>query len=446
MSRTNYSFFAPAPLNMEDLLESEIKNNGGVIKRIHRTGIEFSGFLEAGYRLCLWSRIAGRVLLPILETESSGPEDLYSQTLKIPWEEHLKTGASFAIDSTAKGEFFTDARFASLKLKDAIVDSMRNRTGDRPEIDTDTPGLRLNLNIRDRKVIISLDLAGDGLHKRGYRTSTGPAPLRENTAAAILIRAGWPETAAQGGGLVDPMCGSGTFLIEGAMIAGDIAPGLLHRNFGFYGWKDHDEKLWIRLREEAENRKAEGAGKIPPIRGFDRNPDVVASAWENIKNAGLEKRIHVEKQDLSDLKPTAAMEKPGLVAVNPPYGKRLEENSLLAPLYRLLGDQLRSVFPGWKAVMITSDENLARETALKPDRTNIMFNGPLRCVVNRYSIFSKSQRNTMEEREKTLSPGARMFANRLKKKPETAQEMGEKRGSEFLQTLRCRYARILCSR
>ena len=199
MSTTNISFFAPAPLNMEDLLEKEIKECGGKIKRIHRTGIEFEGPLEAGYRLCLWSRIASRVLMPLLELESTGPEDLYKKALTFPWIDHMRKGASFAIDSATRGEIFTDNKYASLKLKDAVADYFRGKTGTRPVVDPETPDLRLNLNIRDSQVVISIDLAGDGLFKRGYRTSKGPAPLKENAAAAILFRAGWPGSPPMAG-------------------------------------------------------------------------------------------------------------------------------------------------------------------------------------------------------------------------------------------------------
>ncbi|MBI9101022.1 MAG: bifunctional 23S rRNA (guanine(2069)-N(7))-methyltransferase RlmK/23S rRNA (guanine(2445)-N(2))-methyltransferase RlmL [Spirochaetales bacterium] len=428
MSNNNLSFFAPAPLNMEDLLEKEIKSCGGEIKRIHRTGIGFSGTLETGYRLCLWSRIASRILIPFYELESEGPDDLYKKAVKFPWQDYIKPDASFAIDSATRGSSFTDNRFTSLKLKDAIVDSFRKKTGDRPEIDPESPDIRLNLNVRDKQVVISIDLAGDGLHKRGYRSATGPAPLKENAAAAMLMRAGWETIAEAGGSLLDPMCGSGTLLIEGAMMAGDIAPGLYHKNYGFNGWTGHDEKLWKVLLGEAERRKAKGAKQLPPIRGFDKDPVVVAAAWENIRNAGLERWIHVEKQDLINLKPTAAMEKPGLIAVNPPYGKRLEENALLSPLYRLFGDKLKENFPGWKAVMITSSEELAKEVGLKPDKSNTIYNGPLECVLNRYTLFSKQERQTFTERVKTLSPGAEMFANRLIKNLKQRRKWAKKSG------------------
>ncbi len=400
---------------MEDLLEKEIKDAGGTVERIHRTGIQFSGSLETAYRLCLWSRIASRILYPVFEFEAEDPDDLYKKALRLPWHEHMDATNSFALDASTKGSQFTDNRYSSLKLKDAIVDFFRNRGGIRPGVDPETPDIKFNLNIRDRMVSIGLDLAGEGLHKRGYRSTTGKAPLKENVAAAILYRAGWPELAKKGKPLVDPMCGSGTLLIEGALMAGDIAPGLFHRHFGFTGWKEHDSNLWTSLKKEADKRREKGAVNIPPIRGFDKDPGVVASAWENIRNAGLQKWIHVEKQEISDLKPTEAMGTPGLIAVNPPYGKRLEENTVLAPLYRTFGTVLKERFPGWNVIVITSSEELSREIGLKPERSNTLFNGPLACVVVRYSLFSRERRKEMTEKERILSPGAEMFANRIRK-------------------------------
>ena len=422
------SFFAPAPLNMEDLLEKEITSFGGKIDRVHRTGIAFSGTLETAYRMCLWSRTASRVLVPILETECGDPEDLYRKCLPFPWNEHIRKGSDFVIDSSVKGPEFTDSRYASMKLKDAIADSFRKLTGTRPSVSTTNPDIRINLNIRNNTAVVSVDLAGEGLHKRGYRTATGPAPLKENTAAAVLMRAGWQETAAEGGPLVDPMCGSGTLLIEGAMIAGDIAPGLYHQSFGFHGWMGHDSELWKKLYREAETRRKNGEERIPPIRGFDKDPGVISAAWENIKNCGLEKWIHVEKQDLADLKATAAMDKPGLMAVNPPYGKRLEEIDLLSPLYRLMGDKLKENFPGWKAVIITSVPELAAQVGIKPDKSNILYNGPLECRVNTYTIFSRKERSEFSQKERTLSPGAEMFSNRLKKNLKTRKKWAAKNG------------------
>lgn len=410
------TFFAAAPLNVEDLLEREIREAGGTPVRTHRTGIGFTGTLEYAYRLCLWSRIASRILLERKRFTVQNAVELYKEVKAHPWEEEMDSGHTLAVEVSQKGSDIGENRFLALKVKDAVVDRLREKTGSRPFIDTENPAIRIHLHIQGSEATLSIDLSGESLHRRGYRRETGPAPMKENTAAALLYRGGWDRLYPQGAPLLDPMCGSGTLLIEGALMAADIAPGLLRESFGFTLWKGHDAPLWEELLTEAHRRRKEGMKRLPPIRGFDKDAQVIKAAWANIRAAGLGEYIHVEKQELKDLKPTEALKIPGLLAVNPPYGKRLEEEPALVPLYQLFGRILKEHFPGWKGILLTSSADLARSTAVKADKINTLYNGTLSCTAMAFTLFSREERTALAERElPPLSPGAQMFANRLKK-------------------------------
>lgn len=409
-------FFASAPLNVEDLLEREVREAGGTPVRVHRTGVEFSGTLEAAYRLCLWSRIASRVMLRLKDFECPDLDTLYNEVAAQPWEEDLDPALTVAVEVTQKACDLGDNRFLTLKVKDAVVDRLRDRTGGRPDIDTDNPDYRIHLHLQGSRGTLSFDLSGESLHRRGYRKETGPAPLKENSAAALLYRGGWDRLFPEGAPLLDPMCGSGTLLIEGALMAADAAPGLYRRTFGFSRWKKHDRTLWEVLLKEARDRRDRGLKKLPPIRGFDRDSRVIKAAWANITAAGLGELIHVERQELKDLRPTEALKIPGLMAVNPPYGLRLEEEKNLVPLYTLLGTIMKEHFPGWKGVVLTSGDSLARATGIKADKINTLYNGSVKCIALAFTLYSRDERTALTERElPPLSPGAQMFANRLSK-------------------------------
>ena len=412
-----YEFFAPAPRGTTQLLARELRGLGAEQVRERRAGVAFSGPLELAYLTCLWSRLASRLLLPLAHFAAPTPEALYAGARVLPWEEHLHPEGTLAVDCNGVKAAIGHTHYAALKVKDAVVDRFRAASGVRPSVDLARPDLRINVYLQRDQATVSLDLAAESLHRRGYRRAGGEAPLKENLAAAILLRAGWPEVATAGGPLVDLMCGSGTLLIEGALIAGDGAPGLLRDYFGFIGWKGHDAALWSRLVEEAQTRWTAGREQLPPIAGFDADPRAVAAARTNAARAGLGERVAFEPRPLSACRPfSGETESPGLVAVNPPYGERLGEEERLRPLYAELGAQLRQHFAGWKAAVFTGNPGLGQRLGMKAVLTNKLYNGPIECRLLRFEIvprFFADEPNTSPSAP--ASPGAEMFANRLRK-------------------------------
>jgi 23S rRNA (guanine2445-N2)-methyltransferase / 23S rRNA (guanine2069-N7)-methyltransferase len=375
-------FFATAPRGLEDLLALELRELGLDGVRPTRGGVSFQGDLKAAYTACLWSRIANRVLLPLASFSAADDDALYAGAGTIDWLSHMEPDCSLAVDFTGIKALISHSRFASQRVKDAIVDQVRERTGERPSFDIQTPDIRINVHMHRDQVTVALDLSGDSLHRREYRTGGNVAPLKENLAAAVLMRAEWPALAAEGAALVDPMCGSGTLLIEAAWLASDSAPGLLRTRFGFLRWRKHDAECWKNLVDEALERQEIGLERLPPILGYDHDPDAVALARANIRRAGLAGRIDVEQRDLAEARPPEGIER-GLVATNPPYGERLAENHELVPLYLRLGDSLKRHFGGWRAVVLNG---AGCQVGLKPDKSWQLFNGPIECRLERFEI------------------------------------------------------------
>ena len=400
--------YATVPGGMEGLLADELQQLGAEEVKQGRSGVGFKGSMEIAYRICLWSRLANRLLLPLLEFPVETPEELYEQVRTLDWSEHLKPTDTLAVDGHCHRSSIKHSHYAALKVKDAIVDQFQERVGSRPSVEKDRPELRIHLNIHKNQARLSLDLSGESLHRRGYRKKSVPAPLKENLAAAILIRAGWPEIAKQGGALFDPMCGSATLLIEAAMMAGDIAPGLARDYFGFPGWLQHDEIVWQQLLEEAEQRRDEGIDQIPEIIASDSDSRAVSASRCNIIAAGFSGLIKVEQRDMVDC--SAGELRPGLIVANPPYGERLGDEQQLIPLYREFGELLRYRFGGWHATLFSSNPNL--QIGLKPERHYTLFNGPIRCQLSNFLLHQ----NKEEPREVIpLGEGAEMLLNRLKK-------------------------------
>ena len=236
MNNITTTFFASAPKGIELILADELQSIGGQDVKHTAGGAYFNGDIEVAMRVCLWSRLANRVLMPLASYSAQTPEQLYAGALKVDWSKHLDVSKTFAIDASIRRSKINHSRYAEQVIKDAIVDQFKEKTDERPNVERDQPNIRINAYINDNKVTLSIDLSGDSLHRRHYRAESVEAPLKENLAAAILIRAGWPKIAAEGGALYDPMCGSGTLLTEAAMMAGDIAPGLLRDYYGFFEW------------------------------------------------------------------------------------------------------------------------------------------------------------------------------------------------------------------
>lgn len=419
-------FFASCPKGLEYLLRDELVALGAEAREA-LAGVHFEGPLEIAYRACLWSRLASRILMPLAEFDAPDGEALYAGVAAVDWSRHFNAGASFAIDAHGSTPGITHSLFAIQRSKDAIVDQFRQRDGSRPEVDTDQPDLRLDILLRRGRAILSLDLSGAPLHQRGWRQGTGKAPLKENLAAAILLRARWPEVHAAGGALVDPLCGSATLLIEGAWMAADVAPGWQRERFGFHGWLDHDEATWQHLREEAQQRARAGLEKLAAkFFGFDDNPTVLNEARRNAQQAGVAGFLQLGRQSLQHLKRPHEASGGGLVVANPPYGQRLGEHMELTPLYRELGQKMAQEFSGWRGAVITSDAALGKAIGLRAEKKYALFNGALECELYCFDLAPREA--TQPRTPKPLSDGAQMLKNRLIKNWQHLKKRAQREG------------------
>jgi len=388
-------FFATTAKGLEPTLAAELRGFGAEGVTAARAGVEFSGSLEAAYRACLWSRVANRVLLPLASVPAATPEALYTGVRGVRWTEHLRAGDTIAVDCAVAEGRGTNAHYLALKTKDAIVDQLRERTGQRPSVDVARPDVRVNVYVHGARAVVSLDLSGDSLHRRAYRVEGGAAPLKETLAAAILLLADWPRLAAGGAPFVDPMCGSGTLPIEAALIAADIAPGLQRRHFGFLGWRGHQRQLWDQLVAEAREREVREARRLPDIRGYDVHPGAVRSALANVERAGLRGRVHIEKRALADCAPPPGRYGAGgLFVTNPPYGDRLGTTETLLPLYAEIGDVLRRRFPGWTGYVLAGNPQLAKRIGLRAARRTILYNGAIECRLLQFPIATTPLQTT----------------------------------------------------
>lgn len=423
--------FASCPPGVADLTAAELRECGATQLREFKLGVQFEGNLATAYRACLWSRTASRILLPLASFPAATPQALYDGVAALNWNEHLAPQGTLLVELSGTTSGITHTHFGALKTKDAIVDQFRSRTGQRPSISMDRPDLRIDVRLDRERATVSLDLSGESLHRRAYRARGVAAPLKENLAAAILLRCGWPAIAKDGGELVDPLCGSGTLPIEAALMALDIAPGSLRSHFGFIGWLGHDRELWSRVQKEAQDRRADAADSRIVLRGFDNDPAAVRAAIENVERAKLRRVVHVERRDLAQL--TRESGDTGLLVANPPYGERIGDQQRLAGLYQLLGEKLRSQFEGWKAAVFTGNPPLAKNIGINARRSHTLFNGRIECRLLRFDIApadyqgaARPERTPAEEDAIRAQPGAQMFANRLRKNLKAAQEWSDR--------------------
>lgn len=419
-----YSFFATAPKGVEPILVKELKDLGAEQVKKTRAGASFSGGFQSGYKACLWLRTANRVFIVIDSFEADTIDDLYNGIRNIKWSDHMSPENTLAVDFHANQSIVRHTHFGALKVKDAIVDQFREKYSTRPSIDTSLPDIRVNVHMNRKAVTVSLDLSGLSLHKRGYRNDRGLAPLKENLAAAILIKSGWPEIAEKGGGFTDPMCGSGTLPIEAAMIAGDMAPGLLREYFGFLKWRQHQPEVWQMLVDEAEDLELQRRPDIPSIIGYDQDSRAIKDSIANLERAGLHGLVHFEKRALAELIPHPRTgDFPGLMLVNPPYGERLGKSDQLNQLYSKLGTKLKSSFSGWRVAVFTGNSKLAKAINIKPIRTDRFFNGSIPCDLIQYRLSADAAEALLKSpglvhgkpSEYQPSEDIRMFENRVKK-------------------------------
>lgn len=412
-----YTFSVTSANGYESLVAKELDALGIGHYTIGKGNVTFSGTQADGLKVCLWSRVASKVLLKLFDFDIQQEKDIYKNARKYDWPSLFDINRTFAVDTVLASGSFKNGAYLSLVLKDAIADSFREKCGGRPDIDTDQPDIRINLYIERNHASVSLDMAGNSLHRRGYRIAHVEAPLKENAAAALLYRGGWEAVAKAGGPFVDPMCGSGTLVIEAAMMAAKI-PSAFDRNyFCFKYWKKFRGDLWEALRQDALETIKANIASVPPLFGYDYSTDAVNAARKNVSKAfsmypELLEKIYIAKKELHKLSiPTEAGSKPGFIGVNPPYGERLGDTETLYQLYADMGNIFKERFDGWKGIFITSNQELALKTGLKAYKVNKIYNGPIECISAAFSINSAYR----EERTHELSESAQMFANRLAK-------------------------------
>ncbi len=431
-SAVSFKLFATCPKSLEDLLTKELLDLGASEVKQTVAGVHFSGDLAMAYRVCLWSRLASRVLLEVAHFPCESNEQLYDAVYALDWPEIFDVNQTFAISARLRRAYTDHSAYVAQKVKDAIVDRYRNDRGIRPSVDKDTPDLRWNLFCNKNSAQLYLDLSGDSLHKRGYRTGTGVAPMKENLAAAILMRAGWPEVAANGGDLIDPLCGSATILIEGALMAWDQAPGLLRKYWGFSAWKGHDETLWQQLIDEARTRIGEGRMNFAgELFGFEQSGRVLDHAEQNLRLAGVTEIVTLKKMGLANNK--HLVPESSLVVTNPPYGERLDERIDALKTFAALGDWLKHYALGAKAAYLALDKDMGRATGIRSDKFYRFYNGqmPVELCISNISEEQFSQSaytESVAEAVAELSQGAQELSNRLAKNEKRLKKWIKKEG------------------
>ena len=411
---TEYKYFLTCPGGFENLLLKELESLGIFTASESRGGVYFDASFEEGMNTCLWTRLGGRLLLQMKSFEAETEKDIYNAAASAEWDKWFTPDKSIFIDATAVGTNFKNTSYLSLLVKDGIADYFRKKTNLRPSVSKESPDIRINLFVDKGKAVLSLDMSGNSLHQRGYRIEQTEAPIKENVAAGLLLRSGWGEMSLQGSAFLDPMCGSGTFLIEAALIASNTAPLINRKYFCFKNYNIYDEAVWENLKKTARNAVSEADLSKCRFTGFDLNMKAVKAARTNIENLGFARWITIKQGDILKLSENYRnRSKKGLVAFNPPYGERLGEVEALKNLYRQIGEILKKSFDGWKVSVITGEGELSRKFGLKPIKVNTVYNGPIKCAASLYELDSSYRKESSIEKDNTK--GAAVFENRLRK-------------------------------
>ncbi len=399
------ALFASTAQGLEELLKSELEALGALECKIALGGVHFRGDLRLLYQSLLWSRLASRILLPLNEFEVKSDVSLYEGVRDIDWTAIFPVEKSFAVHFSGTNDAIRNSQYGTLKVKDAIVDQFTEAMQRRPDVAKQQPDIRVQVFLHRDRAIVSLDLSGGGLHQRGYRDGAGQAPLKENLAAAIVLRSGWQV----GTPMADPMCGSGTLLIEAALMAADHAPGLLRRQWGFDAWLAHDETLWREVLAQARERARLGLAQAAPVFfGSDNDARVLEKARANARHAGIAELISFSVNDVANLVNPLPEGPVGTLVSNPPYGERLESEPALIALYNQLGRVAKSHFGGWRLSLFSASPALLSALQLRAERTFKARNGPLECEQKNYLLA--------EAPSVMASRGiAEDFANRLRK-------------------------------
>ncbi|MBN1607949.1 MAG: RNA methyltransferase [Polyangiaceae bacterium] len=370
---------------LEQLCAQELAGLGLNVLDVSPASVTFASEREGMYRANLWLRTALRVLLPIAQFDVGGPGELYQRALRVPWEEWIDPARTFAVNASVHSQFVPHSKYAALRVKDAVVDRLRDRYGRRPSVDVGQPDVRLRVTARGRRVDLALDSSGEPLSRRGYRLCGTTAPLNEAVAAAVVLFSGWNGTSHA----VDPLCGSGTLLVEAALVACNVAPGSLGRSFGFMTWPEFDPVLWHRLLSEA--RSATRQPRSGLILGGDHSADAVVAARANAERAGVSSCVEVRHAGFQKL---AVPRPPGVVLTNPPYGVRLDA-SRLTELYRELGDRLKRAYGEYEAWILSGNLSALKSLGLRSTRRITLLNGNIECRLVHYPVVSLGRGPTL---------------------------------------------------
>ena len=423
--------FATTARGFEELLKSELTELGAQDAKVAQGGVHYWADDETLYRTLLWSRLSSRILLPIVQAQVFSDLDLYSAVVGVNWLDYFDEKVHFFVDFNGTNQEIRHTQFGAMRVKDGIVDYFERHGLARPNVDKEQPDIRIHAYLNRDDVVLSLDLSGDALHMRGYREDTGKAPLRETLAAAIVLRSGWQK----GTPLVDPMCGSGTLLIEAAQMEAQIAPQLYRLHWGFDFWQGHNQAAWEKVKEEtlalAEDEKQRE--NSPHFYGFDLDHRVLQKAKQNAKNAGVAHLMQWQQGDVAAIKnpsPNVA----GTVICNPPYGERLGTTPALIALYSVFGQRLKQQFAGWNASIFSGEPSLLDCLRLRSHRQFKAKNGPLDCVQKNYQIAERTEQSAVENAlefdriSSVTSEVAVDFANRLQKNIKKIEKWAKQQG------------------
>ncbi len=417
-----FELIAKTFMGLEPVLAQELTQLGANNVQIGRRMVSFTGNKEMMYRANFQLHTAIRILKPIRHFKAGSADDVYEEVKKVDWSKYIEKGKTFSVDSVVYSDEFRNSRFVTYKVKDAIVDQFRENTGDRPNISVSNPDIRLNIHIAEDKATLSLDSSGESLHRRGYRQESVEAPLNEVLAAGMILMTGWKGDTD----FVDPMCGSGTLLVEAALIARNMSPGIFRKEFAFERWSDFDQELFDTIyNDDSQEREFKHH-----IYGYDVDIKAVNTARLNVRAAGLTSDITVEEADFKDFK---RPEEKTIMVCNPPYGERISTPNLLGT-YKMIGERLKHEFMGNDAWILSYREECFDQIGLKPSIKIPVYNGSLECEFRKYSIFDGKMKDfrseggvvKTEEEKRQMAEKHRFKKNReFKKRLEEDEENAE---------------------
>lgn len=377
-----YKMIAKTFVGLEGVLAKELKDLGAEEVTVLKRAVSFAGDKKMMYKANFNLRTALRILKPVFSFQASDNDQLYKAIYDFDWSKYIKLGHTIAIDAVVNSKYFNNSQYVELKVKDAIVDQFRERIGKRPSVDLENPSIRINIHISEDNCDVLLDSSGDSLHKRGYRVSTDIAPLNEVLAAGMIMLSGWEGKTD----FVDPMCGSGTLLIEAALIAMGIPPGIYRKRFGFENWLDFDPDLFCEVTEDDSSTKDFNC----EIVGSDISPKAIQIARTNLRNASLHNKVKLNVCSFEETS-GASFQHKGLLVTNPPYGERMRKTNIFS-FYKAVGDHLKKEYTGFDAWIISSNFDALKYFGLHPDKTYTLYNGALECKFQRFLLYAGSRK------------------------------------------------------